>query len=380
AITHARLRWLTAGFLAGGTALMAASLAGTAWWAKLPFLDRLVSLFPVRFKGLPGAEEGFNPNAVGGSLILFLPLVLTLAAHFMRPQNREHRGQKLALAGILFLLFAMGGTLLLSQSRGAWLGFCSGVALLLFVRYRWFRWTSIITAVTGLTTALIYKPWLGWAQPQGNGFVAGTEMSFAARLEIWTRAIYGVQDFPFTGMGMNAFRKVVNVLYPLFTISPETDISNSHNQLLQTALDLGIPGLVAYVAIWAATFWMLWRIWRKTQDTFHRALASGLAAGLIAQFVFGINDATALGAKVGVFWWIALALAASLDRLERNGSREAAQSTRTTGRAWELPLLWILVSLVSISFVGDHPYLALGFAILGGSYLGFEAVRTFQPG
>jgi len=35
-------------------------------------------------------------------------------------------------------------------------------------------------------------------------------------------------------------------------------------------------------------------------------------------------------------------------------------------------ILWILFSLVAISFVGDHPYWALVLAIGGGIYLGWE--------
>ena len=34
--------------------------------------------------------------------------------------------------------------------------------------------------------------------------------------------------------------------------------------------------------------------------------------------------------------------------------------------------LWILIALVAISFVGDHPYWALAIAIGGGVYLGWE--------
>ena len=39
-------------------------------------------------------------------------------------------------------------------------------------------------------------------------------------IEIWSRALYALQDFPFTGVGLGAFRRVVNVLYPLFLVPP----------------------------------------------------------------------------------------------------------------------------------------------------------------
>jgi len=43
-----------------------------------------------------------------------------------------------------------------------------------------------------------------------------------------------------------------------------------------------------------------------------------------------------------------------------------------------LPVLWILLSLVSISFIGDHPDIALSIALLGGLCLGLESVRKFS--
>ncbi|MBU4225932.1 MAG: O-antigen ligase family protein [Chloroflexi bacterium] len=81
-------------------------------------------------------------------------------------------------------------------------------------------------------------------------------------MEVWSRAIYGIQDFPFTGMGVNAFRKVVPVLYPLFTVSPDVDIGHAHNEFLQAGLDLGIPGLIAFSALYIGVFWMLADIWK----------------------------------------------------------------------------------------------------------------------
>jgi putative inorganic carbon (hco3(-)) transporter len=76
-----------------------------------------------------------------------------------------------------------------------------------------------------------------------------------------------IQDFPFTGMGMNVFRKVVPVLYPLFLIGPDIDIGHAHNEFLQAALDLGIPGLIAFLALYIGVFWMLADVWRATRHS-----------------------------------------------------------------------------------------------------------------
>ncbi|MGB4871794.1 MAG: O-antigen ligase family protein, partial [Candidatus Promineifilaceae bacterium] len=151
------------------------------------------------------------------------------------------------------------------------------------------------------------------------------------RMEIWSRAIYGIQDFPFTGMGMNNFRRVVHILYPLFLISPDTDIAHAHNHLLQAALDLGIPGLIAYLALWLGSAAMLWQVWRaaaaQAQSRWYRALVIGLAGSLAAYFVYGLLDTVALGAKPGFIFWMLLGVVAGSRRLTAGG-----ETTEDTNR------------------------------------------------
>jgi putative inorganic carbon (HCO3(-)) transporter len=119
-------------------------------------------------------------------------------------------------------------------------------------------------------------------------------------------------------MGMNMFRRVVHVLYPLFLISPETDITHAHNEFLQAALDLGIPGLIAYGSLLMAALWMLRRAWLSSarqhalDPRLARALVLGLGGGLFGHLVFGMIDAVTLGAKPGVLFWMLLGLIAGV--------------------------------------------------------------------
>ena len=55
------------------------------------------------------------------------------------------------------------------------------------------------------------------------------QLSLDSRVEIWSRALYALQDFPFTGVGLGTFRRVVNLLYPLFLVPPDVDIAHAHN-------------------------------------------------------------------------------------------------------------------------------------------------------
>jgi len=129
-------------------------------------------------------------------------------------------------------------------------------------------------------------------------------------VEVWSRAVYGLQDFPFTGMGMNTFREVVHVLYPLFLIAPDVDIGHAHNEFIQAGLDLGIPGMIAFMGLYVGAFWMLFSAWsHRSRPT---AIILGLGGGLTAHMLYGMVDAVSLGAKPGILFWMLLGLVAGL--------------------------------------------------------------------
>jgi putative inorganic carbon (HCO3(-)) transporter len=151
----------------------------------------------------------------------------------------------------------------------------------------------------------------------------------------------------------------VHVLYPLFLVSPDLDIAHAHNEFLQAALDLGIPGLIAFLALYIGAFWMLREIWRMAcsrwqiadsgsqmadgglsastllapystffaSPTTLRALVLGFAGGLFAHMVYGLTDAVALGAKPGILFWMLLGLIVGLYEQARSGSDSAASLT-----------------------------------------------------
>jgi putative inorganic carbon (hco3(-)) transporter len=306
---------LLSAFFAGGVTLSAMGLLGTNWIAKVPVLGNITSLLPAKIRGLQGAEEGFQPNGVAGGLILFIPAQLTLLVCLAR-----RGGARRETLAVGFSLAMTLGVVLLTQSRGGWVGLAAGLVLLA-------AWASRKGRILALGVILVVAVVVFWVGPtravdgamQAIGSTSSVAGTIDGRLEVWNRALYGIGDFPFSGMGMNTFRKLVHLLYPLYLTVPDVDIAHCHNQLLQTALDLGIPGLVAYVMLLAAAVVMGCRTWRRDRDGWMGRAAQGLVCGIVAQQVFGLTDAIALGAKVGVFFWVALALIATMYRVSTNG-------------------------------------------------------------
>jgi putative inorganic carbon (HCO3(-)) transporter len=312
--TERRLAALTSGFLLAGAVLALLGLFGTNWYGKFPAIASIIERLPKAIRGVPGAEEGFHPNAVAGCLVLFIPLQVALlignGAGWLLPASSG--GRRIGLVGAQAALLALtAGTLVLTQSRGA----LAGLAMASVAYLAWHnRWTRILAA--GLLAAVaVMAVTLGPARLADLAISqSGPEMArnVSGRVELWSRAIYGIRDFPFTGMGMNVFRKIMPGLYPTHQSTPGFDVAHAHNHLLQAALDLGIPGLVAYLGIWIAAAALLVTAYRRAARPMARTLAGGLGAGLIAHFMFSLTDAIPLGAKVGVLFWLTVALATSL--------------------------------------------------------------------
>ncbi len=308
-------------------ALSGLSLLGTNWADKISSFERITAWLPMIIQGLPGSPpKGFNPNSVAGALLFVFPLLLVLFFKseevLIPPFSAKHTypavQDKYVRLILLLALIVIGGTLLLTQSRGGYLGMLVGIGTVLFLpRPRLLSFT-IIAILISLGLFLLISFLFG--EPDlFNSIEVGSSLLILlqGRIEIWSRALYAIQDVPFTGMGMGTFRHVVPMIYPMFTLSPTSDIGHAHNHLLATGVDLGIPGLMAYFALWLGAGAMCWRLLYASGKDFHQVhlLALGLASGMMAHFTWAMTDANVLGSKAGFVFWLALATIASLHHL-----------------------------------------------------------------
>ncbi|MBE3119188.1 MAG: O-antigen ligase family protein [Candidatus Atribacteria bacterium] len=361
-------------FLGIGFGIAAVGLLGTQWDTKITLLTPIVSRLALRVTGLPGAEEGFHPNYVAGALLWVIPSFLTFS-WLLLTRAKDVRGLFGRGKTNAVIVLTIGATLwtmaifILTQSRGGYIALALTLPVLILIalppRWRWYSLAilALLAIVLGILLASHWEAVRIWFT--GSNLAAGPTFSLNSlegRLELWSRAIYGIQDFPLTGMGMNAFRKVVPVLYPLFQVGPDTDIGHAHNEFLQAALDLGIPGLIAFIGLNIGAFWMLIRTWQSTRLNTQSAPSDrrtavhltkpggwfsvlgtspfadvrlvqmavlGLGGGLLAHMLWGLTDAMALGARPAFSFWIILGLISGLHQQARNCSNDFSRSAKT---------------------------------------------------
>jgi len=160
---------------------------------------------------------------------------------------------------------------------------------------------------------LLYYPGL-----DTSGSAAFGQVSISDRLEIWSRAVYALKDFAFTGMGIGTFRVIGPIFYPLFFIEPGRDIAHAHNLFFQSGLDFGILGIISVTSIWGSILPLTYFTTKTNRELLLirklsvRDFAIGLGGGLIGHLVFSFVDAVALGARPGFLIWMLLGLCTAL--------------------------------------------------------------------
>jgi putative inorganic carbon (HCO3(-)) transporter len=308
-------------YIVAGIGVSVVSLFTTSWLPSRSIkLTNLLSRLPIRLTGLLGAENGINVNELAGALLWVVPLVVMAAcALLVEPRwfaSRSGRGkirakQMVAWSFLLFIGILMCvGVLVLSQSRDGFLAIAATSPILLILiakgKYRyWIMGFFVIFMLAGIILInhiglqVILDHFFQRLPAEGT---AGSVDALFGRVEIWKQAVAAIHDHPLTGLGMNMFRKSFYVRDLAFP-NPGLDIAHAHNELLQASLDLGFPGLVGFLALYAVSLGILAR--RIRENGAVRLLSIGLLGGLLAHFLFGLTDAVAMGAKPGfLFWWL----------------------------------------------------------------------------
>jgi len=268
-------------YLSAGFSLAVFGVVGMILSPERPFVKILPSspkLIPLHNWKLPGAELGINPNALAGSLCLVIPLALVLLF------SGKSRAARIALLGITSFVFL--AVIFLSQAVGAWIALFLSLVLI-GLRNRTWVWTLFGSALLLILILLI---------PSNRTLVW---KKIEQRSELWSTGVTTIQKHPIFGVGMNRLRYDNKIGYKH---------AHAHNQLIHTAAELGIPGLVAYLAMLIGAAWMCVEVSKRAKMAWMRAAARGLGTGQLALLIFGMGDAIPLGAKTGAFFWVSLAL------------------------------------------------------------------------
>jgi O-antigen ligase len=232
-----------------------------------------------------------EPNQFGGfsAMVLALAIAMVLGA-----RSRRERWWAAAVAAVV------ASAMLLSLSRGAWLGFLlAGAVLLVFCR------RARRALAVGLVVTLAAVPFFGLLTPdipqvtivrqRVSTIHLPANTPYDSRPAIWREAAREITAAPMLGQGPGQF-PVVSVTAASESATVYAD--HAHDVLLTVAAEAGIPAALCLVGFTLTMLVVLSRTVRRLRDSADAAMVAGLGAALTVVIGQGIVDFTLRNADI----------------------------------------------------------------------------------
>lgn len=229
-----------------------------------------------------------NPNYWGAAvnLIIFYPLI-----NFI--ENREER----KLYNIVIFL-ALLVNLILSFTRGSWLGFGLGLIFLAIIRYR--KW---LIALPFLGGGAMLLPFIR------NRLISILQFkdTTLGRIKLWKTGWYMFKDHFWLGVGNGNFL----TYYPEYikkhpTLTVYKTQATVHNSYLKMLAELGIFGGLVFTGIYGIMFYMIYSLLKKTKR--YKVVVLAFIGFWIAYLFQNFLNNLMFIPQLNVFVWIITAM------------------------------------------------------------------------
>lgn len=262
-----------------------------------------------------------QPNPFGGfvNLTLFLGIgvfvgvVLTVKSEsgtrsFQAFRQQVNLGSFVFLISFILFVSISFLALIMSWSRGAWLGFVAGgfVFILFLPRNRW-EGTRLILKLCMITVILVV--FLAFLRPgllpgyivdrfvsgisQGFKFltaeetiVSASNYAVAERMAYWRAALEMAKSSVWLGIGFGNFGAVYQ---DFATLRWENALGHAHNYYLNLLAEVGVIGLTGYLVFWVVVMWQSVYLLNRL-DWPYRGIVLGLLAAWVALTVHNLVD------------------------------------------------------------------------------------------
>ncbi|MDJ0736944.1 MAG: IctB family putative bicarbonate transporter [Nostocaceae cyanobacterium] len=252
-----------------------------------------------------------NPNLLAGYLIP--AVILSIVAIFI-----WQSWFKKALALTMFIV--NGASLVLTFSRGGWIGLIFAILTLLGLLYYWWSihmspfWRTwslwiLLGSITGVFLLAV-----AFVEPVRDRFLSifadRKDSSNNFRQNVWTAVFKMIEDRPWIGIGPghNAFNKI----YPLYQL-PRYSALSAYSIYLEVAVETGLIGLAAFlwlvIVIFNTAFLKLQRF--RLQNNPDGLWLIGAIAAIAGMLGHGLVDTVWYRPQVNTLWWLMVGLIAS---------------------------------------------------------------------
>ena len=232
-------------------------------------------------RGRDWRATGFYNHWVTYSEVLQLIASLALGI-FLALKQKLNRTGLLLLVAIGGLIFALAMTV----TRASWIGFAVSVVVMLLLTVS--RRTILIVVACALPLVIAGVVLL--QQKRSIGFFDRSDQSTSWRETVWKEGFELLVSKPrhlVVGVGMDSIKSHWRE-WGLFD-NGRQPIGHMHSNLLQIALERGVPALILWLILLGVYVRMLWRIQRRVSiEDFARGVAVGALGGMIGFFTSGL--------------------------------------------------------------------------------------------
>ena len=237
-----------------------------------------------------------NPNILAEYLIMTTPISIAL---FWETKKLHKK--------ILFLLTSLllMGTLVLTFSRGSWLGFAFGIFIfVLLVEKR----LLLLLIPLGLGAINFLPPVI---LNRILSIVNFADSSNNYRIRIWKITLEIIRDYLPSGVGLG---------YIPFKQTFETYIRtmpayHSHNTYLEFLAEMGIPGIVVFIMLIFVLYKYSIKTLVKEEDKWTKVISAGILSGLGALLAHGAVENVLYLPKIIITFWTLVSFLLVLMRL-----------------------------------------------------------------
>jgi O-antigen ligase len=262
-----------------------------------------------------------SPAFLGGFIVLVAPLVLSTALAQDVPRGTRR------FMGAVFAALTL--SLFLTRSRSSIIAGVLSLALFSVLhagadRRRLLLRGYLLLAAGAVVLAMVLPPARAWIV---HALDAGSGSTLARRWFFWEAGVRAFMASPVWGHGTGSFEPVMIFFRsPGYWIAKSEDVvPHAHNEIIETAVELGIIGLVL-------AGWFLWSVLRPgfrnamAPDGWRRPLAIGLLCGMIGLAIDNLTNVSLRQAPVAATAWLFAGLLAALPSPVGSGPRPPSSS------------------------------------------------------
>lgn len=238
----------------------------------------------------------YNPNILAEYLIFTIPLSVSLLWY----SKKLHK--KVVFLGTTAVTTL---ALVLTLSRGGWLGFAFSALIFILLVERRFLLSIIPIAIGGV----LFLPDVILNRILSIGNLH--DSSNAYRITMWGITKDIIQDHWIAGVGFGhlPFKQTFE------TYIRTMPIFHSHNTYLQTAAELGIPGLVAFLFFLFVIFKYGIIKLIKNEDKYIKIMSAGVISALGGVLLHGLVENVLYLPKIIFTFWILVSFILTLVRI-----------------------------------------------------------------